>query len=135
VEIDKGQLTIPEVLRHGLTGDLLMFPVPDEHPHIQLRTAENCMDTLLPSRRADYDIASMPDFDPSFALVRLSSIEEARLDANGCITLSEAIREAASIEDELVIIGAGDHLEFWNPEIYDKLKSESSKQSESLFEA
>ena len=48
----------------------------------------------------------------------LSQASEARLDRQGRVTIPRKLLERAGIRDRMIIIGALDRLELWNPEVY-----------------
>ena len=47
-------------------------------------------------------------------LMLLGMAEELSVDGQGRVLISEKLRKFANLLDEVVIIGAGDHLEIWN---------------------
>jgi len=46
--------------------------------------------------------------------------EEVALDAQQRITLPKKLLEFAGIENKILIVGMGNHIEFWNPEEFDR---------------
>ena len=65
-----------------------------------------------------------------------SSAAEASCDAQGRVVLPQGLREHAGLEKELVIIGAGDHVEIWNVESWNEYMSAESTEGmvETLME-
>ncbi|MBQ5746588.1 MAG: division/cell wall cluster transcriptional repressor MraZ [Clostridia bacterium] len=65
-----------------------------------------------------------------------STAVEATADAQGRVVLSQPLREYASLEKEVVIIGVGDHVEIWNKDKYNGYMEEQSVDSmvETLME-
>ena len=47
-----------------------------------------------------------------------STATEASCDSQGRVVLPQSLREHAGLERELVIIGAGDHAEIWDAEVW-----------------
>lgn len=50
-----------------------------------------------------------------------STAEQCSLDGQGRFIIPEAFSERAGLKEQIVIIGAGDHFEIWNPESYQKV--------------
>ncbi|HDH57581.1 MAG TPA: division/cell wall cluster transcriptional repressor MraZ [Bacteroidetes bacterium] len=60
--------------------------------------------------------------------------KESTFDAQGRITLSPRLIEMARLEKEVLIIGSGDRVELWNPDVYERYISESDQTVESILE-
>jgi MraZ protein len=59
---------------------------------------------------------------------------ESTFDGQGRITLTQRLVDLAKLEKEVLIVGMGDRVELWNPDIYEKYISESDQDVESILE-
>ena len=59
----------------------------------------------------------------------------ANLDAQGRLTLPPKLKEAAGIEDELIVAGANNYLELWKPEEWESEKSLAQEQAWQIIES
>lgn len=50
-----------------------------------------------------------------------SSAESCSLDGQGRFNIPEGMVQRANLQEQILIIGAGDHFEIWNPEQYRKI--------------
>jgi MraZ protein len=60
--------------------------------------------------------------------------KESTFDSQGRISLTPRLIELAKIEKEVLIVGMGDRVELWNPEIYEKYMSEGDQTAENILE-
>jgi MraZ protein len=60
--------------------------------------------------------------------------EEVTLDAQGRVKLPNSLVDFADIEGEGLIIGAFDHVEVWNPAVFDRHLNEEADEYETLAE-
>lgn len=60
--------------------------------------------------------------------------KESAFDAQGRITLSPRLIELAKLDKEVLIIGMGDRVELWNPNVYKRYVAESDQTAESILE-
>ena len=66
--------------------------------------------------------------------VLLSQATEVRLDRQGRASLPKKLLDRAGISDRLVVIGALDHLEFWEPEAWQGYLSQAEPTLEEVAE-
>ena len=52
------------------------------------------------------------------------------LDGQGRMTIPSFLKEKAGFENEVFMLGAGSHLELWNPDEYKKMLEENEEQFE-----
>jgi len=110
----KGRITIPAKLREQL-GDRFVVTKGLEnciflYPLREWQTIENKLRTL-PFTRADVR---------SFARFFFSGASELEVDKQGRTVLPSNLREYASIEKDLMIIGVGSRAEIWAVENWEK---------------
>lgn len=60
--------------------------------------------------------------------------DEVTLDGQGRISLPKPLIEFGSIDDRATIIGAFDHIEIWDPDIFDRYLNEQPADYETLAE-
>lgn len=125
---EKGRLTLPAkfrhlldriVVTHGLDGCLFVFS--DERWD---RLAEN-LDKALPITQRGarslnrFFYAGAADLSP---------------DGQGRILIPSFLREYADLKDEVVIIGANNRLELWNPERWKAILHDAESNAEEIAE-
>ncbi|RJP79569.1 MAG: division/cell wall cluster transcriptional repressor MraZ [Candidatus Zixiibacteriota bacterium] len=59
---------------------------------------------------------------------------ETGFDGQGRITIPERLQQYAKIGAEALIVGAGDRVEIWNPDVYEKYIGESTESVETILE-
>ncbi len=69
-----------------------------------------------------------------FVRIVLRWAEEVGLDGQGRIRIPETLMKYAGITDKALIIGALDHIEIWNPEMFEAYINEEEKEYETLAE-
>ena len=65
----------------------------------------------------------------------LSQAKEVRLDRQGRATIPRKLLERAGIEDRMVVIGALDKLEFWNPKSWAAYMEQAESTLEEVAES
>ncbi|MFH1568673.1 MAG: division/cell wall cluster transcriptional repressor MraZ [Gemmatimonadota bacterium] len=65
----------------------------------------------------------------------LSQASEARLDRQGRVTIPRKLLERAGIQDRMIIIGALDRLELWNPEAWSQYVAQAESTLEEAAES
>ena len=63
-----------------------------------------------------------------------ASAERLVPDSQGRIALPANLRDHAQIQNTAVIVGVGDRIELWNPELWSPAKSEAEKQAPEIIE-
>jgi len=120
----KGRLPVPAPFRRelGLAGaDRVVVTVLDQ-----------CLAVYAPEEwgRLEAQISSLPAFNRQVkALTRLlaSRAADCDLDVQGRILLPPALRQAAALDREAVVIGALSRFEIWSPETWDAFLRESER--------
>jgi MraZ protein len=62
------------------------------------------------------------------------SANDLLLDGQGRISLPASLRQYAQIEDVAAIVGVNDHIELWNPMLWDKERESSEGQMLEIME-
>lgn len=124
----KGRVFVPAKLRDDLGETFVVAKSMDKCISIySLEMWQKYVDKLnsIPEMRARY-----------IRRFVYSSAVEASCDAQGRVVLPQGLREHAALERELVVIGAGDHAEIWNAEIWSSYMGEGSAEGmiETLME-
>lgn len=94
------------VLRKGFESNLTLYP-------------------MLEYKKLHNRISSLSDFNPEQRRLKrmfFKSIAQVELDSAGRILIPKAMLAHASIEKEALLIGVGNYIEIWNPDV---LESES----------
>jgi MraZ protein len=107
----KGRLIFPSRLRDELEeNQTMLMPSPD--PCIEVWSGE-------PWRDYEAKLLGQSKSDPSKrGVVRelFSAAHSDKVDSQGRITITQELRDHAGITRDVVIVGAGDHAEIWDPE-------------------
>jgi MraZ protein len=126
---DKGRLTLPAKLRADFAAGLVVT-----------RGADHC---LCIYTKAEWDkvsakITEMPYAEAAarnFSRFMFSGANELEPDKQGRILLPTYLRAYARLGEEAIISGAGDWLEVWNPDDWQRVMSEMEKDPQAVAEA
>ena len=118
----KGRLPVPAVFRRALGDD----------GKVVVTLLDQCLAVYPPSEwaRLEKQLATMPAFSrPVKALTRLltSRAADCEIDAQGRILLPPALREAAGLARDAVVVGVLNRFEVWAPEAWDGFVRESER--------
>lgn len=111
---DKGRLTMPARFRELLAVDEGAYLLRGFDQNLMLLTAESF--NVISER-----INHMSMTDPTARLLRrliFSGTAPVDFDKAGRVLLPQYLRDAAGIEGEAVIVGAGDYVEIWSPRLW-----------------
>lgn len=111
---DKGRLTMPARFRELLAVDDGAYLLRGFDQNLMLLTAESFN---VVSERINH----MSMTDPTARLLRrliFSGTAPVDFDKAGRVLLPQYLRDAAGIEGEAVIVGAGDYVEIWSPRLW-----------------
>jgi MraZ protein len=100
--------------------------------------AGTCLRVLPPDEMTQLmaDLDAMPNGDPNkVVLKRFIGSESIQLtvDKSGRICLPEAMKNAAGIKDEAVLVGLLDRFEIWNPARYENVKAADAVVAHEAF--
>ena len=120
----KGRLPVPAPFRRWLAGQ--------QTEALVLTILDQCVAAYPPSewRKLEVQLASLPSFSrPVKALTRLLSSRAAdcRLDGQGRILLPPALRAAADLDREAVVVGVLNRFEVWRPEAWERFLEDSER--------
>jgi MraZ protein len=118
----KGRLPIPAAFRRGL----------GEVPSVVVTQLDQCLAAYPPEEWAKLEaqLAALPAFSrPVKALTRLltSRAADCEIDVQGRILLPAALRQAAGLARDAVVIGVLNRFEVWSPESWDAFTRESER--------
>ncbi len=106
------------VVARGLDGCLLVFPKDVWEQH----------------RREFNQTPYTPGQQRRLQRLLSMGAKESAFDSQGRITIPPRLMQLAKLEKEVLIIGMGDRVELWNPDVYDRYISESDQTVESILE-
>ena len=116
---DKGRVAIPAKMRKSLSPDaadtFVVTRGPDEDPCIYAYP----LDEWKKMEERLGGLNQYSDRDRFFLRTLLYWADELTLDKQHRVMVPKALIEFAGIEKNALIIGAMDHLEIWNPEIFE----------------
>jgi MraZ protein len=119
----KGRLPVPAVFRRALA---------ETAPVVVVTPLDQCLAVYPPSEwlRLEDQLRALPAFSrPAKALTRLltSRAVDCDLDVQGRILLPAALRGAAGLEREALVIGVLNRFEVWAPERWDAFVADSER--------
>jgi MraZ protein len=126
----KGRISIPARFRRQLSGDA-------EETFVILRGLESCI-ALYPSdefRRLDERLRGRSFSDENnrrYQRMMLFDSRDETLDAQGRIALPPRLITHAKLAKDVLIVGLLDHLEVWNPELFESYIQSSNRSYEEI---
>ncbi|MBM3279473.1 MAG: division/cell wall cluster transcriptional repressor MraZ [Candidatus Handelsmanbacteria bacterium] len=127
---EKGRIFFPAELRRKL-------PPETEDAFVVVKGLDGCL-TAYPQHAWD-DIAAklmrLPQTDPKvrvFIRGMLSQAAEVKLDRQGRANLPRKLLERVGITDRVVVIGALDKIEFWNPAAWGQFMQQADSELEGV---
>jgi MraZ protein len=110
---DRGRVTLPRKIRQELTGDEIVLS----------RGFDTC---IFGFDRESWEKESQKHLETSLTDEKGRDIrrylfahaEQGEIDKLGRILLPAQLKEYSHLEKEVVIVGAGDHFEIWNRELW-----------------
>ena len=130
---DKGRVFIPAELRRKL--------VPEAgDTFVVVRGLDGCLtahpqNTWVQIARRMMELSQTEQKVRRFFRGTLSRAAEVRLDRQGRVSIPRKLLERAGILDRMVVIGALDRLEFWNPEVWYRYIEEAESTLEEVAES
>ena len=115
---DKGRVAVPVRFRAQLQGGAFVSRWIDECVAIFPRAAWDA----LAAR-----VAGLPISDPgarSFSRFVFSGAYEVEIDRQGRVLVPAGLREFAALDGDVVVVGARDHVELWEPRRWDDYSRE-----------
>ncbi len=126
----KGRVNIPSKLRKQLTDDI-------KDNFVITRGFDKCL-FIYPLdewSKLENHLRTLSTYEPSHRLFVRKILElasDVQLDTQARVTIPSELREYAGIEGEILILGALDKIELWNPKIYDEYINGQSETYESV---
>jgi MraZ protein len=126
----KGRISIPARFRRQLSGDA-------EESFVILRGLESCI-ALYPSdefRRLDERLRGRSFSDENnrrYQRMMLFDSRDETLDAQGRIALPPRLIAHAKLAKNVLVAGLLDHLEVWNPELFESYLQSSNRSYEEI---
>ncbi|MBI1807205.1 MAG: division/cell wall cluster transcriptional repressor MraZ [Ignavibacteria bacterium] len=127
---DKGRVNLPAKLRKYVSPEA-------NETFVITRGFEKCLFVYPVDEwnKLEGNLRNLSSYDPEHrrfirALLELAS--ESQLDGQARLSIPQELREYASIQDEVRIIGTLDKIELWDPKIYDDYKNTQPEPYESI---
>lgn len=126
---NKGRLPLPPKFRQEFVNGLVLTR-GQEACIFGYRNAdfENNANTLAPERIIE------SEQQRKLKRAIFASAERSIPDSQGRIALPVNLRKYAQIKDAVIIVGVGDRIELWNPELWAPAKNEAEKQAPQIIE-
>ena len=112
----KNRLFVPAKFRDGLTGtfNISVFRSKD-YPCIQCFNEEQ----FAPYVQQEIDRETDVNLKRRISVWYLGFAADVTVDSQGRINIPQNLLEKARIEKEALIVGMGDHVEIWNPALFE----------------
>ncbi len=128
----KGRIAIPAKMRSAMNPEA-------KNTFTVTRGFEKCITiyALDHWERVEEELSGLNTYQAqarNFVRLVMMWAEEVSLDAQGRIGLPKQLLEFAGIGDRALIIGSLNHIEIWNPEIFDSHLAEQTEGYEVLAE-
>ena len=121
----KGRLVLPARIKSQLPVSQGDGAAVDNHELVVRKGFEQCL-ILYPMvefKKVFAKISSLSEFNEEYRTLQrnfLSGVVTLELDGNGRFLLPKAMLAYANIDKEAMLVGMGNKVEIWNPEIYKK---------------
>ena len=116
----KHRVTIPSRWRRGEQDQIYLMPSPDKAFLSALPPAQ--------FQKVNDDLMSNPKISPAdrrrFARYYFSQAQDCVIDRQGRLLLPDEFRRSAALEGELLLVGAFDRFEIWNPQRWDNTQAD-----------
>ncbi|MBI4548497.1 MAG: division/cell wall cluster transcriptional repressor MraZ [Ignavibacteriae bacterium] len=127
---DKGRVSLPAKLRKYVSPEA-------NDAFVITRGFEKCLFVYPVDEwnKLEENLRNLSSYDPEhrrFIRAFLELASESQLDAQARLTIPQELREYASIQNEVRIIGTLDKIELWNPKVYEEYKSSEPESYESM---
>lgn len=128
----KGRLILPARLKANL-------PVASGNNIVITRGFESCL-VLYPElewRKVFSKVSGLNEFNEEYRNFQRNffrGMTEAELDSNARFLIPKTMQRYAQIESEAVMVGLGNRIEIWNPELYDQFLIKDQKEFSRLAE-
>ena len=125
---EKGRLTLPAKWRDQMTDGVMIT-----------RGLDRCL-FVFPKNKFDVVLERLVELPFEIADARnwvryvAGNADEAEFDKQGRILISQNLRNFASLNGEVVVVGALDRIEVWNPEKYAEIDKSVETNANALAE-
>lgn len=127
---DKGRVNLPAKMRKYVSPET-------NDTFVITRGFEKCLFVYPVDEwnKLEHNLRNLSSYDPEHrrfirALLELAS--ESQLDGQARLSLPQELREYASIQNEVRIIGTLDKIELWNPAVYDEYRNSQPDSYETI---
>jgi len=126
----KGRVSIPSRFRRALSGDA-------EETFVIVRGLDSCV-ALFPLdewRRTEERLRAKDPSDEKFRRYQRTMLLNASygaLDAQGRVAIPPALLSIASLKKDAVVYGVLDHIEIWDPDLFERYLASSGRTFEEM---
>ena len=114
----KGRISLPAKLRAALTGGGFLTVGQEDCLYLFPREQWERAAALVP------DVPAADGTERAWARMFFPFADEVDLDSQGRMVVPQRLRGQAAIEREVVVLGVGDHIELWNPDVWDRYQQQ-----------
>ena len=131
---NKGRVSIPAKMRKNIPADA-------ENTFLVMRGLDKCIAAYpinVWNEKYQPKIDNLNQFDPKNRRLRRRMFEwseDITLDTQQRMILPKELLELAEIDGKVIVLGVDDHIEFWNPDIYENYINDCDDSYETAVEA
>jgi MraZ protein len=124
---DKGRVLVSNKLRNQIDAEV-------HGSNFYLSVGANGILCLYPEKCFERVVAAMakknaaPDEAVSYERMSFALAGKVELDSQGRLLLNERLRKRAGLKDNVMLTGAGDHIELWNMQDWEQYLSDNMAQ-------
>jgi MraZ protein len=128
----KGRLILPARMKSNL-------PAASGNNVVITRGFETCL-VVYPEvewRKVFSKVSGLNEFNEEYRNFQRNFFRgntEVELDSNGRFVLPKSMTKYAQIDTEVIVVGMGNRIEIWNPELYDQFLIKDQKEFSKLAE-
>jgi MraZ protein len=128
----KGRLILPARMKANL-------PAASGNNVVITRGFETCL-VVYPEvewRKVFSKVSGLNEFNEEYRNFQRNFFRgntEVELDSNGRFVLPKSMTKYAQIDTEVIVVGMGNRIEIWNPELYDQFLIKDQKEFSKLAE-
>jgi MraZ protein len=128
----KGRLILPARMKANL-------PAASGNNIVITRGFETCL-VVYPEvewRKVFSKVAGLNEFNEEYRNFQRNFFRgntEAELDSNARFVIPKTMMRYAQLENEVIVVGMGNRIEIWNPELYDQFLIKDQKEFSKLAE-
>lgn len=127
---DKSRLSLPKKVRDVLGNPSVLFVSPGQDGCLALFSQESL-------ERLAYNLDRQHATDAevgAFRRMYFAQTETVDVDRAGRILIPDRLLDSSDLEDDLVLLGVGDHVELWNAKAWQRYRTRNASRFDAVAE-